>query len=239
MPWSAQGAQQEAGVDHMGSNLSTFSHFTIKLVFPKEVHKSAAMEGFGEGIETTIPSTSTMGDGSVVVTADGGSETSETPETPLRMKWCRNILLAFIATGLFAAMMTVGVAIGRSFGWNADASQASTVASENVHTGVLDADSSTSIDSDSIAKVAGTAARSKASKAAKSSKTDFSEVGPGDCVDSNVTPYEFVSYAILSCEATAESCFALGLSNFANTPGFVGVEIAEFDADDEDDVRKF
>ena len=97
------------------------------------------MEGFEEGIdETIIPST--MGDDSVdTITADGGSESPG----PRRMsKRCANVVfLVFIVTGLFAAMMSVGVAIGRSFGtwWNADASQASsTVASENVHTGVLD-----------------------------------------------------------------------------------------------------
>ena len=97
------------------------------------------------------------------------------------------------------------------------------LASENVvRAGVLDADSSV---------IAGTEAMSKSSKApGGSSKTvciesDFSEVGPGLCVDSSGKRYDSVTTLNkLASRDLAEYCIVLGTTLFASTPGFVGVE---------------
>jgi len=98
------------------------------------------------------------------------------------------------------------------------------LASENVvRAGVLDADSSV---------IAGTEAMSKSSKApGGSSKTvciesDFSEVGPGICLDSSGKEYySIASFNKLASRDLAEYCIVLGTTLFARTPGFVGVEV--------------
>ena len=89
-----------------------------------------------EGIEVMIPSTmrgGRVGDGSVDETTTSG----EGSESPHRNKRRVGAVFrsAFLVLAPFAAMMSVGVAIGRSLMRNANASQASTGVSENAHTG--------------------------------------------------------------------------------------------------------
>ena len=96
-----------------------------------------------EGIEMMAPTN--MGGGSV---GDGSrdDETNATDvvhESPHRIKRRVGTVVrsAFLVICLFAVMMSVGVAIGRSFKRNANASQAaSTGVSENAHTGSTQSD---------------------------------------------------------------------------------------------------
>ena len=97
-----------------------------------------------EGIEVVIPSTMGSGDGRVGDSSVGDGSRDETtatdvvPESPRRNERRVGAVVrsAFLVLTLFAVMMSVGVAIGRSFKRNANASQAaSTGVSENAHTG--------------------------------------------------------------------------------------------------------
>ncbi|EJK56663.1 hypothetical protein THAOC_23407, partial [Thalassiosira oceanica] len=97
------------------------------------------MEGFEEeGIETMIPLPEDESVNTIASDADEGSESHR--QMSKRRLLLRVVLFALSMIGLFAAMGSVGFGVGvaiggRVFNNDASASQATSVASENAHTG--------------------------------------------------------------------------------------------------------